>query len=592
MAQGWQEASLPPGLNGPKNDYAPAYNKYDKKLYFTSERGGGNAHIYLFQDSVATALKGRINQEGKSSMYISFSDKNTAYYSAFVMGERQKVQKIFLSKFTKNSWQKGTEVTELDLGAFASQPSVSPLGDFIVFCATASESSIFDTDLYISYLEEGKSWGKPIALDVLNTEGRELTPHLWSQDSLFFASDGLGGKGGLELFLSVRKNELWQRPEPLHSLNTEFDESDPCLLPNGDIYFVSKRGNDNGLNIYFAQKDVDSSSEGNEPVVEDVYLSTFASNIRIRSVESKTIHDFNPYFFYEKGKSDLENKYAKENKRLVNLCLEFLKKQENSLEITAWTASEIELDRNENYKNSKFIADERISRIKEKLGKYAGKIKINYEYFQTSDNYLLSEVIGISFEGEDFFVASKEKKYELLPDKLEIQIQSRAEDLLDSCKIELLTTNGNAIYSSWSNSDETKILIDLSAFGETLNLSEDLILKGKGVFGSHISEFKSKLPIFKSKISSSTLLNNIQSIKLIIIDDKTLNSQSLKNYLDKNISTGSKINIYYNPKVKPIEKIAKELKKNLSENNQCKLIQSASKSGFVEGLQIELEIVK
>ena len=596
LAQGWGEILLPKDLNSSSSDYAPSYNSFDKKLYFTSERDGGYASLYILQDSSVSKIKGKINQKNENQMYITFENNKTAYFSAFVSNGIQDVQKIFMSKFIKNSWQKGTLVGELDLGGFSSQPSISPNGKFIVFCASKKDN-IFDTDLYISYLEEDKSWGKPISLDVLNTEDKEFTPNLVSEDSLIFASDGFGGKGGLDLFLSIKKNGTWQRPEPLTSLNSEFDDTDPCLMPNGDIYFTSNRNREkNNLDIYFAKKNYTQQSDDETEIKPEIYLNTFISNIRLRKIETRILQDFSPYFFYEKGKTKINNKFIDRNKLLFDLCRNYLLEKDKNLELTAWTASELELNQNSDYKNSKLIADQRISKIKEELSKFdnENRIKINYEYFNPKENPFLADVIKINSETEDFFLGASENSFEIIPDKLEIQIQSLPENKFDSSKIELSRTDGKIIYSSWKGKDDKKILINLSEFAEKLSDSEYLILHCQGIFGSEKSEFKSKLPILKSKTSSLAMVTEelnekSKSIKLIIIENKTLNSQNLKNYLDKNISSGNKINIYYDSnnfsKVEILEKI-------INKKNFCKLISRKSNSKFPDNLEIEIEITR
>jgi WD40-like Beta Propeller Repeat len=598
-SQSWEEPVSITNLNSPADDYAPSYNRFDGKLYFTSERNSGNASFYIFQDSVVSKMRGNINQENENQMYVSFSSDKTAYYSAFVSNGIQYVQKIFVSKFIKNSWQKGTLVEKLDLGGFSSQPSISPNGEFIIFCASDKEN-IFDTDLYISYLEEDKSWGKPIGLDVLNTEDREFSPNLVSEDSLIFASDGFGGKGGLDLFLSIKKNEIWQRPEPLRSLNTEFDDTDPCLVPNGDIYFSSNRGGDKkDLNIYFAKKSSEENKTTYEEISPEIYLNTFISNIRLRKIETQKFRDFSPYFFYEKDETKINNKFTNRNKLLLTLCKDYLLATDKNLELTAWTASELELNKNSDYKNSKFTADERISRIKEKLSNSGeeNRIKINYQYFDPKENPALGMVIKINPETLDFFSGANDEKFEIIPDKLEIQIQSLPEDKLDSGKIMLLSTNGEILSEVWLSKNDPptkKILVNLSEFAKKLSNSEYLILQCHGIFGTEESKFESKLPILKSKISSRGMLaenlnGESESIKLIIIDNKTLNSENLKNYLDKYISAGNKINIYYDSNnlsnVKIIEKL-------INQKNKVKLIARKSKSIFPESLEIEIEIIR
>ncbi|NJO89358.1 MAG: hypothetical protein HC831_10655, partial [Chloroflexia bacterium] len=55
------------------------------------------------------------------------------------------------------------------------------------------------TDLYVSNYENG-TWVKPENLRSLNSEGNEMFPFVAADNRLYFASDGLPGLGGLDVF--------------------------------------------------------------------------------------------------------------------------------------------------------------------------------------------------------------------------------------------------------------------------------------------------------------------------------------------------------------------------------------------------------
>ena len=60
----------------------------------------------------------------------------------------------------------------------------------------------------MSHLEDGK-WGNPVNLgDQVNTAGDEMFPFT-SDGKLYFASDGHGGFGGLDIFVAIDQNGIF-----------------------------------------------------------------------------------------------------------------------------------------------------------------------------------------------------------------------------------------------------------------------------------------------------------------------------------------------------------------------------------------------
>lgn len=77
--------------------------------------------------------------------------------------------------------------------------TLSPTGDFIYFVSDMP-GGYGGTDLYVS-AREGDTWGDPLNLGPeMNTEGDEMFPNMHEDGTLYFASDGHGGLGGLDIF--------------------------------------------------------------------------------------------------------------------------------------------------------------------------------------------------------------------------------------------------------------------------------------------------------------------------------------------------------------------------------------------------------
>jgi len=79
-------------------------------------------------------------------------------------------------------------------------------------------------------------------LEELNTPARELAP-CFHDGWLWFASDRAGGSGGLDLWRAQAAGGRFLAPENVGApINTDADECDPALRPDGELWFASNRG--------------------------------------------------------------------------------------------------------------------------------------------------------------------------------------------------------------------------------------------------------------------------------------------------------------------------------------------------------------
>lgn len=106
------------------------------------------------------------------------------------------------------------------------------------------------TDIYLSRFD-GRLWSVPENLGPeVNTKGNEMFPFLHNNEVLYFASNGHGGFGGLDIYkyvLSSREVENIGYP-----INSEKDDFGLIMNEEGDQGFVaSNRDTENGIdNIY------------------------------------------------------------------------------------------------------------------------------------------------------------------------------------------------------------------------------------------------------------------------------------------------------------------------------------------------------
>lgn len=177
----------------------------------------------------------------------------TLYFTS----ERSGEQRIYVSRSRGGVLQSPDRIRTLGDAKQIGCPTLTPDGQIMILAAYKHErGSQGRTDLYISKRSEGY-WSTATPLDAsVNSSAWDSQPSLSSDgQTLYFASDRAGGKGGTDLYRCRWLGNRWSDPEPLSELNTEFDEMTPSIAPdNKTLYFASNRpGGLGGFDIYVAR---------------------------------------------------------------------------------------------------------------------------------------------------------------------------------------------------------------------------------------------------------------------------------------------------------------------------------------------------
>lgn len=160
--------------------------------------------------------------------------------------------KIVSSTLVGNEW---TPVKELSVNSdeySCGHPCLTEDGETMIFVSNMS-GGIGGTDLYMSH-RTPNGWSTPINLgDNINTEGDEMFPHVSENGTIYFASNGHAGLGGMDIFMSENIEGEFQHPVNLgYPINTNHD--DFSILYDAGAhsgYFASNRGGKGSDDIYF-----------------------------------------------------------------------------------------------------------------------------------------------------------------------------------------------------------------------------------------------------------------------------------------------------------------------------------------------------
>lgn len=252
-------------LNSSADDHGPSWDAARQQLCWTTTRNGVS-EIWIATASGANAHRadGTFNSSGHHRAFVAFGNEGEGVGVAFVSmpDQRQSFPTIVTVPCDNGHLNLGHPIASIQGSHFVSQPTLSPDGTRLVFVSDRPGGP-GGLDVWVCDRRGSLDWSEPTLLsEFVNSDGDEITPMFLSNDSLVYASNGYGGKGGFDLFLTVLREGAWQEPEPLAAINTEFDESDLARLVNGDIVFASNRpGGKGGLDIWIVLKERSSAQK-------------------------------------------------------------------------------------------------------------------------------------------------------------------------------------------------------------------------------------------------------------------------------------------------------------------------------------------
>ena len=162
--------------------------------------------------------------------------------------------KIYTAHRTTGSWTEAEEMSINDDKSDACHPSISADGLRLYFSSNRP-GGYGGMDMYMSENVYGK-WSKPINLGPkINSPKNEVFPYIHESGVLFFSSDDMGGKGGLDIFYTnLDKNGLYESPKNIGApFNSESDDFGFIIdKDNKSGYITSSRTGGKGEDDIYA----------------------------------------------------------------------------------------------------------------------------------------------------------------------------------------------------------------------------------------------------------------------------------------------------------------------------------------------------
>ncbi len=181
------------------------------------------------------------------------------------------------------------EIAGVDTLDIVGHPTLSS-DELILYFAAERKGGFGGNDIWVAMRDNAtEPFKHPFNLgERINTAGNEVFPFLRYDTVLYFASDGHGGMGGLDIFVSsMDTSGQWGEPRNLkYPINSIGDDFAIVFHPTDERGFISSnRGNSRGLDniYYFEEPPILFTFSG---TVKDAKTKQYASNAAVRLIGS------------------------------------------------------------------------------------------------------------------------------------------------------------------------------------------------------------------------------------------------------------------------------------------------------------------
>ncbi|AZQ42714.1 OmpA family protein [Nonlabens ponticola] len=268
-------------VNSDEQDFGTAYYGPDK-VVFASARDTGvfykrthswNERYFLDLYIADRDAEGKLSNPEKFDKRINSilhestptftADLNTMYFTRnnYQKGDLERDDEnvnrlqIFKSVKKDGKWSRPERTPFSDEDYTTSHPALTPDGKYLYFSSNmlgtmGMESKFKETDIWRVAINEDGSYGEPENMSPINTEGRESYPYISRSGNLYFASNGLQGLGGLDIFVSTINDD--------GSLSNPVNIGEPANSTDDDFAFIIDEGNDTG---YFSSNRIGGGND-------------------------------------------------------------------------------------------------------------------------------------------------------------------------------------------------------------------------------------------------------------------------------------------------------------------------------------------
>lgn len=328
-------------LNSKSSDFGVAWisNNYND-IIFTSTREGGVARekdaitgqhfsdfYYTRQDKNNNWDKPElvdeedgINTNGSEGMPFFTKSFSDVYFTRCPNDKkRQSGCQIVKSRRTGTSFSEAVvvEISGIDSLDVVGHPTLNS-DESIMYFVSERQDGLGGKDIWMTMKDESGKFGRPFNLgEIVNTPGDEMFPFLRNDSTLYFSSDGHGGMGGLDIFVTTKDSTgVWSKPVnmkyPINSIGNDFSIIFHPTEERG--FFASNRDSRNGMDddiYYFIEPPITFTVNG---TIKDKNSLQYVSGANVSIIgtdgtKATTLSSDNGAFQFNEGVLNLNNIY-------------------------------------------------------------------------------------------------------------------------------------------------------------------------------------------------------------------------------------------------------------------------------------------
>lgn len=206
-----------------------------------------------------TDEEGGINTQGSEGVPFFNKSFSTLYFTRCGNAKkRESGCQIVKSSHAGGAFAEpvAVEITSIDSLEVIGHATLSS-DENIMYFAADRKGGLGGKDIWMTMKGDDGKFGRPFNLgEVINTQGDEMFPFLRNDSTLYFASDGHGGMGGLDIFVTtVDSLGNWGEPVNLkYPINSTGNDFGIVFHPTEERgFFISNRDSRNGMDddIYY-----------------------------------------------------------------------------------------------------------------------------------------------------------------------------------------------------------------------------------------------------------------------------------------------------------------------------------------------------
>ncbi len=258
-------------FNSRQHDYSPAYAREDYRIvYFTSTRdetmgkmehgGTGQSFADIFEStmdrkgkwSTPVPLPEIINSENEEGSPYLTSDYNQMFFTRCDFSKKKAMGcQIYVTEKEGGTWSKPEMLNLTEDSVVMAHPALSK-DELILYFVSDMPGSMKNElgenskDIWrVTRTSVSDEWGEPENLgEPINTEGNEVFPYIHADGTLYFASNGHLGMGGLDIFKAEKSESGWEVENMRHPINSHADDFGICFEAEREAGFLSSTRND------------------------------------------------------------------------------------------------------------------------------------------------------------------------------------------------------------------------------------------------------------------------------------------------------------------------------------------------------------